>query len=110
MDRRIKDVIETIERDLDKPVKISSLAAQVNLSVRRLEFLFIAEVGMNPKQYQVNHRLRLASQLLVDSHLRVSEVGYKVGFSDPSDFSKAFKKKFGVAPRAFRRQSFNSAT
>lgn len=102
MDQRVKDVQRSIDEALIHALEISALADQVKLSVRRLEELFEAELGVSPKEYQVNQRLLKAAELLADFRFRVSEVGYKVGFQSPSNFSKAFKKKFGACPRVFR--------
>ena len=43
-------------------------------------------------------RLKRAAQLLHEGGHTVSEVGYMVGFSNPSYFSKCFFKQFGIRP------------
>ena len=46
-------------------------------------------------------RLKKAALLLKDGRYQVGEVGYMVGFSNPSYFSKCFQKQFGITPGAF---------
>ena len=46
-------------------------------------------------------RLKKAAQLLSESHLRVNEVAYAVGFNNPSYFAKCFQKQFGEKPADF---------
>jgi AraC family transcriptional activator of pobA len=43
-----------------------------------------------------------ARRLLAFTRLQVSEVGYRLGFSDPSYFSKRFKAKEGLTPLAYK--------
>ena len=50
-------------------------------------------------------RLKRAARLLVEGNYLVSEVGYMVGFSSPSYFSKCFYKQFGVKPGDYMKKS-----
>jgi AraC-like DNA-binding protein len=47
-------------------------------------------------------RLEKAKELLEKTDLTVSEIGYKVGFSSPSYFTKCFKNQFGRIPKEVR--------
>jgi signal transduction histidine kinase/CheY-like chemotaxis protein/AraC-like DNA-binding protein len=49
-------------------------------------------------------RLKVAARLLKQTDLSVSEVSYKVGFTDPNYFSKCFKTQFSMAPSEFKEQ------
>lgn len=59
--------------------------------------------GMTPNDYLRTARLKRAAELLLDDRLNVTEVAYKVGFEDPSYFSKCFKAYFGMAPSGFAK-------
>ena len=48
-------------------------------------------------------RLKKAAQMLSEGNMKVSEVCYTVGFSNPSYFSKCFYKQFGVSPSEIRK-------
>ena len=58
---------------------------------------------MTPNDYLRTARLKRAAELLLDDRLNVTEVAYKVGFEDPSYFSKCFKAYFGMAPSGFAK-------
>lgn len=58
--------------------------------------------GMTPTQYINEIRLRTASRLLVDSDRPVLDIGYSLGFQNPSYFAQLFKEKYGMPPTRFR--------
>ncbi|CAM4382851.1 AraC family transcriptional regulator [Zobellia roscoffensis] len=54
--------------------------------------------GYAPKDYMRNMRLTRAAELLENGQLRIAEVSYQVGFSDPNYFSKCFRRFYGTSP------------
>lgn len=103
MDRRIKEIQETIEQDWDKHLTVTELAKRVNLSVRHLESLFREEMGTTIKQSLKEKRLNEAAKLLLGTHKQVSEICFAVGYHDLPSFTKAFKERFEKSPREFRK-------
>lgn len=103
MDRRIEIVLARIANDWQERHRIEDLAASVNLGKSRLEHLFKETVRLSIRELVRQRRITEAAHLLSSTHLRVSEVCYRVGFSDPSNFTHAFRKAFGVSPREYRR-------
>jgi AraC family transcriptional regulator of arabinose operon len=57
---------------------------------------------MSPQEYILNYRMNQASILLKNTSLPVSEIADKVGYDDALNFSKAFKKIYGINPTNFR--------
>lgn len=49
-------------------------------------------------------RFDLVQQYLCDSHMPMTQITYAAGFTDPSNFARAFRKRFGVPPRQWREQ------
>lgn len=43
-----------------------------------------------------------AAELIASTDERIAQIGYAVGFRDPSNFNHAFKKSFGVSPKQYR--------
>ena len=61
--------------------------------------IFIARFGTSPQKYIVNKRISQAKSMLEAGDFdTISEISASVGYNDPLHFSRAFKKKYGVAP------------
>jgi AraC-like DNA-binding protein len=65
---------------------------------------FTAMVGEPPLQYLTNHRMRRATELLRAGRSAIKEIAAKVGYDSEAAFSHAFKRHYGVAPGAYRKQ------
>jgi AraC family transcriptional regulator of arabinose operon len=102
MDFRIEAVIRFMEENLSRELSLEDLADTVNLSPSRLSHVFKAETGLSPAQYMKALRLREATNLLVNTFLRVQEITQQVGIQDESHFHRDFKKSFGLTPLQFR--------
>lgn len=102
LDPRVREVMQTIERDPAGSYSLEDLAARVNLGASRLRQLFRDALGMSLATFRREKRLQLAADLLVTTHKRISEVAYEVGFANPAHFGKAFCRHFGVRPKTYR--------
>jgi len=74
--------------------------------------VFIKEFGAAPSDVVEELRLDQARALLLDAHASVEGVAAAVGFGSADSFRRAFSRKFGVSPSAYRVpfQSGNSAS
>ena len=82
-----------------KDLTTDSLAAMMHCSRSQLHTKLRALTEISPKEYLNTYRLNIAHQLL-ESGMSVAEVAYEVGFGNPDYFGRAFKKKFGINPKA----------
>ncbi len=82
----------------DSDYNIEELAKDMLLSRQQLYRKTKALTGKSVAAYVRLIRLHHAKKLLQKTHLNVSEVAYRVGFSDPGYFSKSFSEEFGYAP------------
>jgi AraC family transcriptional regulator, arabinose operon regulatory protein len=102
VDPRIAWAVEQMCDALHRPLRISELARAVNLSPSRFTLLFRADTGVSPARYLQTLRLREARVLIQSTFLSVKEVMAKVGFNDPSHFTRSFARHHGVAPSRLR--------
>ena len=81
------------------------LAKKVNISVSKLTKGFNSLFGTSVHAYIIDQRLEKAAGLLLESDLNVSQIATLVGYSKPSNFAAAFKKKYGVIPKNYKDEN-----
>ena len=96
---RIAKAIELVRKSYDKPLRIAGLARQLGMSTSGLHHHFKAVTAMSPLQFQKQLRLQEARRLLVAGEFDAATAGYRVGYDDPSHFSREYKRFFGEPPR-----------
>jgi transcriptional regulator GlxA family with amidase domain len=98
-DRRVLRALDLLAQNRSRPdLAISEIAMVVNVSESRLRHLFQQHVGVSPIQALKLLRLLSARVLLSRSFLEVKEVMAAVGLSDPSHFTRDYKRIFGESP------------
>ena len=98
-DAFIQKVREQLETQLDNSAfGANEIASALGLSRTQFFRKIKALTGESPANYVRHLRLVKARELLKDPELRISEVAYAVGFSDPQYFSRAYSKAFGAPP------------
>lgn len=80
----------------------SDYAGAMAMSLRHLTRLCRAGTGLSVQGYIDALTFREACNLLVYTRMGVAEVGYHLGFDDPSYFSRAFRRHAGLSPGAYR--------
>ena len=83
---------------------IASLSKNAGISEPKLRKLFKQTFNKGVFEYYQYSRMLQAARLLKDKHLSVSEVGYQLGFTNLSHFSKVFEKHFGLKPKKYSMQ------
>ena len=61
--------------------------------------------GISVHAYVIEQRLERAAGLLLESNMNIGQIAVLVGYTKPSNFSSAFKKKYGVMPKDYREAS-----
>jgi AraC family transcriptional regulator of arabinose operon len=93
---------QRLERAPHQPVRLDDLARAAHLSVPHFSALWRRCFGVSPIEDVIRMRIELAKHLLLDRNRRVAEVGRSVGIDDPYRFSKLFRQRVGISPRAYR--------
>jgi signal transduction histidine kinase/ligand-binding sensor domain-containing protein/CheY-like chemotaxis protein len=95
----LKKMNQIIEDNVANPnLNVNFLADQLNISRSGLFAKIKSLTDVTPNEMIQVVRLKRAARLLLESDYLVSEVGYMVGFSSPSYFTKCFQKQFGMKP------------
>ena len=96
---------QNILNHLETPPKLPVLSKQVGISSTKMKRLFKQIFGQSIYQYYQIARMNKAAHLLKnDPTLSVSEVGYRLGFSNLSHFSRLFASHIGIKPKAYAKQ------
>lgn len=82
----------------DEQFGIALLAKEMGMSYSSLYARVKALTGQTPQNFLITYRMNTAMQLLRSGRYTVSEVCYKVGSSSLANFSRSFKRQFGIPP------------
>ncbi|KAA6307890.1 Regulatory protein PchR, partial [termite gut metagenome] len=104
--RDIQTIYKVKEQMLEHPEippVIKELAVCANMSPSKLKRLFKQIFGNSIFSYYQAFRMKEAARLLKEEKLSVSDVGYKLGFTNLSHFSRVFKEHIGMKPKQYSR-------
>ncbi len=108
MDRRIEKIVALIKADPGKEFRLDELSQFVNLSPSRVSHLFKRDTGMSVISFVRAVRIRAAEELLKNSYLSIKEIRLKIGFTDESNFVRAFEKVHDTPPSRYRNSCHNT--
>jgi signal transduction histidine kinase/DNA-binding response OmpR family regulator len=98
-DKFLKQMTQIIEENIaNSDLSVNLLAEQLGISRSGLFAKIKTLADVTPNEMIQIIRLKRAAQLLQEGKYLISEVGYMVGFSNPSYFTKCFQKQFGIKP------------
>ena len=97
------DVIEWMQRNLDRDVTVERLARLAAMSARTFARRFVQETGTTPQRWLTGQRILLAQQLLEDSDETVDVIAERAGFGNSATFRHHFRAWRATTPHAYRR-------
>jgi AraC family transcriptional regulator len=104
--RRMNRVLDYIDRHLDAPLELATLADVANFSRFHFHRMFAGWIGETLGDYIRRRRLEVgAMQLATRPNLTVLEVAIYTGFGSGEAFGRAFKTQFGCTPAAWRKDT-----
>lgn len=95
---------QQLERHFREKHTLDALASRYCISVSSLSHRFYATTGTSVMDYLLSCRMAQAKQLLANTDQSIGQIVDACGFSDNSNFSRAFKRLNGLSPSAFRKQ------
>jgi AraC-like DNA-binding protein len=100
---RIHEAQQILHGNLQTPPSLTALARQVGLNDRKLKEGFRQLYGTTVFGYLAQQRLERACHLLADQH-PIATVSYAIGYASPTAFSGAFRRRFGMSPKAYQME------
>ena len=95
--------IRYIKAHYVEDMSVDSVADHIGISRKYLFAIFKNNLGVSPKDYIIDYRIKKAIEFLRDENISVGNVAYSVGYKDPLTFSKMFKLKTGMSPSEYRQ-------
>jgi len=99
---KVLKVVELMERNLEQPMPLASLAARAGVTLRQMERLFEDQISVSPGRYYRTLRLAQARQLLRNTDMTVLDVAIATGFASGSSLSRRYREHFGAPPSGDR--------
>lgn len=99
---RISRAIRVVQENYSEPLDLARLAANVQLSRYHFLRLFRTVTGTTPYQYLMRTRFRAAARGLAERGASILDVALACGFRDLSEFTRGFRRSFGLTPSAYR--------
>lgn len=96
-------VVTRVQADLAGDLRLDALAAEARLSRAHFQRAFAASVGVSPAAYVARVRAERAAFLMRVQDAPLLDIALGVGFTNPDTFTRAFRRRFGRVPSAYRR-------
>lgn len=100
----VDTAVEFIQKNYTRPVTMDGMAEQLHITQSYFTTAFRQQMGISPYQYLMDLRLARAAELIAENGYNVSEAAISVGYNSIYNFSKMFKKKYGVSPSRYATQ------
>lgn len=97
--------LKTLAEQLHTPADYHALARSCRLSYSTLRATFRRETGTTLGQHHLNLRLREVQRLLTETQLPITDIATRLNFCDQKHLSALFKRKTGLPPLAYRKQT-----
>jgi AraC-like DNA-binding protein len=105
----ISDIIRQAQNHIlmhvSEPISFSLLAAKLGIGYSTFRHRFKQQLGISPAQFQNSIRINRAQDLLASTDLSISEIATLTGFETIYYFSRLFKNKTGLSPKAYRAKT-----
>jgi AraC family transcriptional regulator len=103
--RILSRIRDRIEAGLDSKLSLASLAKESGYSRAHFLRMFRTATGLTPHQYVLERRLSAAQQLLRQSRMLLADIALRCGFSSQTHMNDVFRKRLGLTPREYRRNT-----
>ena len=91
-------------------IGVEQIAQKLSLNRSYLYAIFKKKVGVSPAEYLFRHRMKVAAELLSSGNKTVTVTANSVGYTDIFNFSKMFKRHYGVSPNEWAKKKRNTPT
>lgn len=102
---RVNRIKSIVELNLSRTPSINEIADEIGVSSSKLLKMFRDIEKKTIGDFIIERKMQFAATMLTSRSISVAEIAYRAGYEHPSNFTTAFRKYFGVSPRAFQKAS-----
>ena len=103
-DTYITNIDVYISANLDKHISLEDLAQKLHICSKQVSRIIKKEYGCTLSELLNKRRTGVASMLLTNTNLKISEIAETVGYSTASRFINSFKKQYGITPQKWKKE------
>jgi AraC family transcriptional regulator, regulatory protein of adaptative response / methylphosphotriester-DNA alkyltransferase methyltransferase len=105
-----EEAAEIIRREYGRELALEEIARRAASSRRQLQRAFAEAGGTTFRRYLQGVRMERAAELLGDGDAPIKRIATAVGYRQPAQFAKAFRRHHGRAPATFRAEQRRDAS
>jgi len=102
--REIETVKQYIYEHYSEELSVDALAQSVYMAPSYLSHVFKKETGQNISKFIKTYRMEKAREMLENTHKKIVNISYAVGYPNVSYFCQSFREYFGISPQKYRSQ------
>jgi len=102
-DNLFTQALAILDKRMADPPGLVELAGKLGTNERKLTEIFRQRVGMTVFDYFSELRLETSRHLLESSGMRIQAIAGHVGYRNAGDFTRAYRRRYGVSPREYRQ-------
>ena len=99
--KKVNQVIDYISANLHQPLQLDVIAGRICVSRRQLLRIMRSALDESLYTYMARQRMERAIMYMQTEEMTLAELAARVGYDNPQSFSKAFRKLFGISPKAY---------
>lgn len=103
-----REAVAFVEQNYGLPITIEDMAQRCGLDRSYFGKIFKDTMGQSPQDFLIRYRMSKAAELLITTNVSVGDISSQVGYPNQLHFSRAFKKVYGLSPRAYRQNSYRT--
>ena len=99
----VNDIIQYMEGHYSEYITLDTLACVFYISKYEISRKFTKYMGINYIQYLTRIRIENSKKMLISTNRTITDIAAYVGFANPTNFTRVFKKAIGMSPSEYRK-------